>query len=67
MTQNLNAPLDVVFGPFRFDLLRGRLWRGQEAVSLRAKPLAVLRYLLEHPGQLVTRDEILKRSGLELM
>jgi DNA-binding winged helix-turn-helix (wHTH) protein len=46
------------FGPFRLDLTRDRLWRGQEAVELRAKPLAVLRYLLEHPGQVVTRGEL---------
>src|SRR5215510_16462146 len=50
----------LIFGSFRFDLTRGRLWRGQEAVELRAKPLAVLRYLLEHPGQVVTRGELLK-------
>jgi DNA-binding winged helix-turn-helix (wHTH) protein len=47
-----------MFGPFSLDLTRGRLWRGQEAVELRAKPLAVLRYLLEHPGQVVTRAEL---------
>src|SRR5262245_13411564 len=49
-----------VFGPFRLDLARDRLWREQQAVELRAKPLAVLRYLLEHPGQVVTRGELLK-------
>src|SRR5262245_40109020 len=48
----------LIFGSFRFDLTRGRLWRGQEAVELRAKPLAVLRYLLEHAGQVVTRGEL---------
>jgi DNA-binding winged helix-turn-helix (wHTH) protein/predicted ATPase len=50
----------LVFGPFRLDLARDRLWREQQAVELRAKPLAVLRYLLEHPGQVVTRGELLK-------
>src|SRR5262245_30991654 len=48
----------LIFGPFRFDLTRDRLWRGQEAVELRVKPLAVLRYLLEHAGQVVTRGEL---------
>src|SRR5262245_60234247 len=50
----------LIFGPFRFDCTRDRLWRGQQAIELRAKPLAVLRYLLQHPGQLVTRSEFLK-------
>ena len=49
---------DFVFGPFRLDLTRDRLWRGQEVVELRAKPLAVLRYLVDHAGEVVTRDEI---------
>src|SRR5262245_52615127 len=49
-----------VFGPFRLDLARDRLWRAQQAGELRAKPLAGLRYLPEHPGQVVTRGELLK-------
>jgi DNA-binding winged helix-turn-helix (wHTH) protein/predicted ATPase len=48
------------FGPFRFDGARDRLWREEKVVDLRAKPLAVLRYLLEHRGQVVTRNELLK-------
>jgi predicted ATPase/DNA-binding winged helix-turn-helix (wHTH) protein len=50
----------LIFGPFRLDLTRDRLWKEGEAVELRAKPSAVLRYLLEHPGQVVTRSELLK-------
>lgn len=60
MRQEVKEPWAVVFGPFRFDLARARLWRGGEAVSLRAKPLAVLRYLVERPGQLVARGELLR-------
>ena len=48
----------LIFGPFRLELTRDRLWRGQEVVELRAKPLAVLRYLVDHAGEVVTRDEI---------
>src|SRR5207344_1742935 len=50
-----------VFGPFRLDRTRDRLWREQEVVELRAKPLMVLRYLLEHPGQIISRSELLKK------
>jgi DNA-binding winged helix-turn-helix (wHTH) protein/tetratricopeptide (TPR) repeat protein len=52
---------NLAFGPFRLDLTRDRLWREQEVVELRAKPLAVLRYLVEHAGQVVTRDELQKQ------
>lgn len=58
--QRVDDKADFVFGPFRFDLARDCLWRAQEVVRLRAKPLAVLRYLLEHPGQVVTTGELLK-------
>ena len=34
------------------------MWRGEQARPLRARPLAVLRYLLEHPGRLVTKAEL---------
>ncbi len=53
------APRDICFPPFRFDAVAQGLWRGNEPVQLRPKTFAVLRYLLEHPGQLVTKDELL--------
>src|SRR5215510_5972956 len=49
---------DVRFGPFRLDVRNERLWRGPEVVHLTNKALAVLRYLLEHDGQLVTKDDL---------
>src|SRR5262245_33633692 len=49
---------EIGFGPFRLDPTRDRLWRGQKVVELRAKPLAVLRYLVDHPGKVVTRAEL---------
>ena len=50
----------IVFGPFRLELKtpQARLWCGEQACLLRARPLAVLRYLLEHPGRLVTKAEL---------
>lgn len=47
-----------LFPPFRLDVLGQRLWRGTETVPLRHKTLAVLRYLVEHPRRLVTREEL---------
>jgi len=50
----------IVFGPLRFDLTTNQLWRGEQAVALQPKPLAVLGYLAERPGQVVTKQELLK-------
>jgi DNA-binding winged helix-turn-helix (wHTH) protein len=48
------------FGPFRLEGTK-RLWRGEHLVDVRPRPLAVLRYLAERPGRLVTSEELLKR------
>ena len=46
------------FAPFHVDLEDERLWRDTAAVRLTAKAFAVLRHLVEHAGQLVTREEL---------
>lgn len=51
---------DVEFPPFRLDIDSEQLWRGKDLLPLRPKTFAVLRYLLEHTGRLVTREELLK-------
>src|ERR1700675_2216698 len=50
----------ILFGSFRLDPSTERLWHGEQEVALRAKPWAVLRYLVEHPGRVVTKEELLK-------
>lgn len=47
------------FGDCVLDLDRGVLLRAGEEVPLRPKSFEVLRYLVEHPGRLVTREELL--------
>ncbi|HEV8714317.1 MAG TPA: AAA family ATPase, partial [Candidatus Binatia bacterium] len=51
---------DLRFGPFRLEATK-RLWRGDRVVGIRPRPLAMLRYLAERPGRLVTKEELLKR------
>ena len=51
---------DCVFGTFRLDSAGRQLWRGGTAVPLRPKLMAVLQYLVEHPGRLITREELLR-------
>src|SRR5688500_4498402 len=53
------APVQqLTFGPFRLDVTDGRLWRAADVIALRPRALAVLRYLVEHPGRLVTKAEL---------
>ena len=47
------------FDSFRLDVANQCLWRGDTRVSLMPKPFAVLQYLVEHPGRLVTHDQLL--------
>jgi predicted ATPase len=48
----------ISFGPFRLETIQGRLWRGEQPVPLRRRSFAMLRYLAEHPGRLVTKAEL---------
>ena len=48
----------LTFGPFCLDVTHGRLWRGEQPMALRPRSLAVLQYLVEHPGRLLTKAEL---------
>jgi DNA-binding winged helix-turn-helix (wHTH) protein/tetratricopeptide (TPR) repeat protein len=48
------------FDEFRLDVVNQSLWRGNDRVALMPKPFAVLQYLVERPGRLVTQDQLLK-------
>ena len=48
------------FRSFRLDPLNQCLWRGEQRVPITPKAFDVLRYLVEHPGRLVTQEEILE-------
>ncbi|MCK6553493.1 AAA family ATPase [Candidatus Binatia bacterium] len=50
--------LQFVFPPFRLDPASQQLWHGEALVALRPKLFAVLRYLVENSGRLVTRAEL---------
>jgi predicted ATPase/DNA-binding winged helix-turn-helix (wHTH) protein len=45
---------------FSFDTRNECLRRGDQAITLTPKPFAVLRYLADHPGRLVTKQELLE-------
>jgi DNA-binding winged helix-turn-helix (wHTH) protein len=49
----------LTFGGFHLDPANALLWRGKDRVELSPKPFDVLCYLVQRPGQLVTKDELL--------
>jgi DNA-binding winged helix-turn-helix (wHTH) protein len=57
------SPLTHVlrFGVFEADLHIGELRKQGLKIKLHGQPMEVLGMLLEHPGELVTREEIQKR------
>lgn len=50
----------LAFGDFEMDLERGSLSCRGVVIPLRPKSFAMLQYLLEHAGQLVSREELLE-------
>ena len=48
------------FAGFELDLRTGELKKNGRRVRLQAQPLKALRVLLEHPGELVTREQLRK-------
>jgi class 3 adenylate cyclase len=54
------------FGPFALDGSDDGLWRGPQRCKLTAKAEAVLRYLVEHPGRLVHKADLLATGWLDV-
>ena len=53
------------FGPFEVDLATRELSKSGTRIRLSGQPFAILAALLEHPGELVTRDQLRKRIWSE--
>ena len=49
------------FGVFEFDASAGELRKQGLKIHLHGQPLEILALLLEHPGQVVTREEMQKK------
>lgn len=63
----MSAPPDslVGFGTFQLDLRTGELRKAGVRINLPEQPFQVLKALLEHPGDLVTREELRQRLWRE--
>jgi DNA-binding winged helix-turn-helix (wHTH) protein len=46
------------FGQFSADLASGELYRNGRRVALQEKPFRILAMLLEHPGEVITREDV---------
>jgi eukaryotic-like serine/threonine-protein kinase len=56
------SPITIVrFGSFEVDLHAGELRKRGLKIRLQEQPFRVLAILLEHPGEVVTREELKKR------
>jgi DNA-binding winged helix-turn-helix (wHTH) protein len=61
MAETKSPPRLVRFGPFEADLRTGELRKDGVKLKFSGQPFQVLAILLEHPGEVVTREELQKR------
>ena len=52
----------IALGRFRLDLTNECLWQGARVITLRPKAYAVLKHLVDHRGQLVTKHQLLEAA-----
>ncbi len=56
-------PKSLQLGPVRYDVERGEMWRGPEAVRLTATESALMRIFSARPGEAVTRARLVEDLG----
>src|ERR1700686_3765940 len=54
------------FADFTLDPLGGTIRRGENEIELRSKSVEVLAYIVERHGRLVTREELMQASWLDV-
>src|SRR5215470_17602311 len=55
----MSSRKQLTFGPFLFDEANECVWEGTKSIQLRPKAYVVLKYLLERPNALVTKQQLL--------
>jgi len=61
MEEDLHLRVRLRFGVFELDHRAGELRKHGLRVRLQEQPFQVLAMLLEHPGEVVTREELQKK------
>src|SRR5262245_22879015 len=54
----MQAEQQFTFDRYRVDLPNAQVWRGNRVLPLTNKAFAVLRYLIEHASQVVSKAEL---------
>jgi predicted ATPase/DNA-binding winged helix-turn-helix (wHTH) protein len=54
------SPLQYQFGDFTLDVARGCVFKAQKEIRLRPKVFEALKYLVEHPGRLIAKQEFMQ-------
>lgn len=63
--EQLTPVMSYQFGEIMVDFAQGRVFRAGQPVSLAAKELQLLRCLIDHRGQVMSREQILQRVWRE--
>jgi DNA-binding winged helix-turn-helix (wHTH) protein/predicted ATPase len=58
--RKMHEEKQLFFGPFRLDPTNECLWRGEKEIRLHPKAFGLLWCLLDHPGQMVTKESLLE-------
>jgi two-component system phosphate regulon response regulator OmpR len=66
VTRRGETPEVVSFGPFSFNSARGELQREGATVRLTEAEVSMLRVLAARPGEVISREELAKRTGAGL-
>jgi len=53
-----NVASKVVFGPFEYEDLSGRLTKYGIPLRLQGKPLQILSLLVNRPGEIISREQL---------
>jgi len=61
MSEQIQLPTVLRFGIFEIDIRAGELRRSGVKLKLQEQPFQVLCALLEHPGEVVTREDLRSR------
>jgi len=48
----------IVVGPFRFDLMKLECYKNDVPLNFTARELTLFRFLMEHPGQVFTKEQL---------
>jgi two-component system OmpR family response regulator len=57
----IERPTVLEAGDLRLDPATRRAWRGEAEISLSATEFALLQALMRHPGEVLSRDQLLER------